>query len=175
MKSIIKIFSGLIFLFVLVLLVSMFLPKEKTTINQITIDKPFFFVWAAITNHYEEPAWRTDLDTVIQMEERDTGPVWKEYFENGDSISWQITTEVSNKLLVRHIIDNPTFEGTMWAINVMNSEGGTIVRIVEDQIVKKPLCRYQFLSTPHDYDVKLYLTNLQAKFNQPEEENSYGW
>jgi len=177
MKILIKTSAFILFLLTVVILVSFFLPKEKTTVNQITIDKPFFLVWAAITNHYEEPMWRTDLDTVIQLEERDTDPVWREFFNSGDSITWQITTEVSNKLLVRQIVDDLKYEGTMWAVNIMSGKDGTILRIVEEQHVNKPLCRYKYITTPHDLDVKLYLTNLINKFSQEEQEdeNAYGW
>lgn len=176
MKILIKGISSVLFIIVTILTISAFLPKEKTTVNQITIEKPFFFVWAAMTNRFEEPQWRTGLDTVIQLEDRDTDPVWREFFESGDSITWQITTEVSNKLLVRQIVDDPVYEGTMWAINVMSGKTGTVIRIVEEQHVNKPLERLKYINTPHDLDVKLYLTDLINKFTQTEEEdNSFGW
>jgi hypothetical protein len=64
----------------------------------------------------------------------------------------------------------------MWAINVMSSKEGTKIRIVEEQIVNNPLCRFKYLREAHDYDVKLYLTDLINKFSQQEEEeNAYGW
>lgn len=176
MKAIIKISAVLVFIAVLIMITSFFLPEEKTSVNQITIDKPFFFVWAAITNRFEEPNWRTNLDTVIRLDNIDTDPVWREFYNEGDSITWQITTEVSNKLLVRQVIQNDTYEGTMWAINLMNSEKGTVVRIVEEQHVNKPLLRFKYIGTPPDYDVKVYLTDLMNKFSAAEEEqNSYGW
>lgn len=176
MKLFIKISSTLLLIIVLILITTQFLPKEKTTVNQITINKPFFFVWAAVTNQFEEPSWRRYIDTVIQLKNRERDPVWREYHINGDSLTYRITTEVSNKLQVRQIVDDPSNEGSLWAINIMNSEQGAKIRIVEEQVMNNPISKIKFLFNKTDIDVKIYLTDLINKFNKEEEEdNSYGW
>ena len=175
MKFITLIFAIVVTLIIGLLSFSFFIPKEKTTEISITVQQPFFLVWAAITDHYEEPKWRNNIDTIIQLDNIERDPVWREFYTNGDSITWRIITEVSNKLLVQQIIDHPIYENTFWAININTKPEGTTIQIVKEQHINNSIQRLIHYFDPIDYDLKLYLSQLYTKLNTPQEEDSFGW
>ena len=176
MKLFLKIIIVIIILLLAGYLTGYFLPKDATIRKEKIINKPSFFVWAAITNHYEETLWRTDLDTTEQLEDKDGLPFWKEKYVNGDSLFLVTTTEVNNRLIVRNVVNSDIYEGTMFIINISSVEGGTKITYIEERNINKPI--YRLINYFKDPSEKLqkYLDDLANKFEkEAEEENSSGW
>ena len=63
MKSAIKIIIVLIIIALTPLIIGIFQPVDRLIIEKGVVDKMYFFVLGDITNHWEEPQWRQNIDT----------------------------------------------------------------------------------------------------------------
>ena len=66
MKSATKVIIALIIIILIPMVIGFFQPKERLIIEKVVIDKMYFFILSDITNHWEEPQWRHNIDTIIQ-------------------------------------------------------------------------------------------------------------
>ena len=78
MKLIAKILIPIAILALLPVIIGAFMPRDRQVMRGIVIDQMYFMVLANITNHWEEPAWRSNLDTMIQRESIDGQDCWVE-------------------------------------------------------------------------------------------------
>ncbi|MBE9469031.1 MAG: hypothetical protein IMY72_12030 [Bacteroidetes bacterium] len=174
MKIIVKFFGIIIAILLLIYLVGIFLPKNILIKRQILIEKPFFIVWSDLTNPYEEPNWRQDIDTIIQLEDIDGNAVWKETYNNGDSIILETTTNIPNVLIARSYVNDNNFEGTR-IVNIKKTEKGTFVRIVLEGKVTNAIYRLKnLISNKENKRLGRYLHNLKNKYkNEVPEEDAW--
>ncbi len=171
MKSKYKTLGILVMLIASPLLVGLFLPKEKIVTEKAFIDKMYFFILADITNHWEEPAWRNNLDTMVQVDQIDGMDAWKEYYTNGDSVllMTQVTAATD---YIRIIVDNDGKE-RMRSIMLVDVQGKTAIRMSEEIIENNPIKRFIGLFNDNTQeDLQLYLTNLVEKNKPQEQEDS---
>lgn len=167
MKAKILIISLVILILASPFIIGSFVPKEKIVTEKAFIDKMYFFILADITNHWEEPSWRHDIDTMIQQQQMDGADAWKEYYTNGDSVllMTQVTAETD---YIRIIIDKDG-HSLMRSIMLVDVQGKTAVRMSEEIYMKSSLKRFfsLFNDTSSDHLVN-YLNDLKEK-NKPTE------
>jgi hypothetical protein len=175
MKLITKILIGLAVLALSPIVIGMFQPKEKVLMDKVMIDKMYFFILGDITNHWEEPSWRTDIDTLIQQEDIDGQAAWKEFYTNGDSVTL-ITLQAGQKDYIRMIVD-PDGRYRNRAITLVDIQGKTAIRISEEVYEANPLKRFMYMfNDPRQQHLTNYVIDLAEK-NKPDpnaEENQYG-
>lgn len=150
------------------LLIGLFLPKEKTITKKAFIDKMYFFILSDITNHWEEPSWRHNIDTMIQQPQIDGMDVWKEYYTNGDSVllMTQVTTGTD---YIRIIVDD---DGTQHSrsIVLVDVKGKTAIRMIEEVVTKNPIDRFiNLFDDKASKRIEQYLFDLTEK-NKPKKE-----
>ncbi len=162
MKTGIKI--GIIFATVLVapLITGLFQPKERLVTEMDLIDKMYFFILADITNHWEEPAWRHDLDTMIQKDVVDGQDAWMEFYTNGDSVLL-ITQKTTETDYIR-IIHKPDGHQLMRIITIADYQGKTAIRMSEEVYEANPFKRFIYLfADPTRKRIQNYLYDLKEK------------
>jgi hypothetical protein len=141
-------------------------PKERLITEMAVIDKMYYFIIADITNHWEEPAWRHDLDTMIQQQVVDGQDAWMEYYTNGDSVLL-ITQKIAETDYIR-IIHRPDGKQLMRIITVADFKGKTAIRMSEEDFVTNPYKRFMYLvNDPIRKRIQNYLTDLTEK-NKPD-------
>lgn len=153
------------------------LPKERIVTEMAMIDKMYFFILSDVTNHWEEPAWRTNIDTIKQLEVVDGQDAWMEYYHNGDSVML-ITQKTTETDYIRFIL-TPEGRHLMRVITVADYKGKTAIRISEEAYEKNPIKRFMVLfKDPTKERLQQYLADLKEK-NKPnpkdEENNSASW
>lgn len=149
--------------------IGMLMPKDKIVTEKAFIDKMYFFILADITNHWEEPTWRHNLDTMIQIEQIDGMDAWVEHYTNGDSIllMTQITAETD---YIRIIVDKDGQQRGR-SIMLVDVQGKTAIRMSEEVYMKSPLKRFMSLFVDKETDIlRAYLDDLAEK-NRPKEGN----
>jgi len=154
-------------------IIGSFLPKEKIVTEKTFIDKMYFFILADITNHWEEPMWRHELDTMLHVPEIDGMDVWKEYYKNGDSVL--LMTQVTGQTdYIRIIVDNDG-RYRMRSIMLVDVQGKTAIRMSEEIYTGNPIKRFisLFNDTSSDH-LKAYLADLKEKNKPKEIENKEG-
>ena len=150
-------------------IIGLCLPRERQVMKGRMIDQMYFMVLGNISNHWEEPAWRTNLDTMIQRDAIDGQDCWVEYYTNGDSIVL-LTQTMGEFDYVRRMVQ-PDGQELLRNITLADVEGKTAVRMIEEVSESDPLKRFGALfSDPVAKRMEQYLTDLQAKAIQQNEE-----
>ncbi len=166
MKASIKILIIALILGAIPLAIGLTQPKERLITEMAVIDKMYYFIIADITNHWEEPAWRQELDTMIQQQVVDGQDAWMEYYTNGDSVLL-ITQKIAETDYIR-IFHRPDGKQLMRIITVADFKGKTAIRISEEDFVNNPYKRFiSLISDPTKKRLQNYLYDLQEK-NKPE-------
>lgn len=176
MKTILKVIIALIFIIIIPIIIGSFLPKDRVIVEKTVIEKMYFFILGDITNHWEEPQWRSNIDTIIQQKVVDGQDAWMEYYTNGDSILL-ITQKTTETDYIRLII-TPHGENLNRVITVADFEGKTAVRFTEEAFEPNPIKRFMILfNDPVRNRIQLYLSDLKEK-NRPDpnaDSNDAGW
>ncbi len=164
MKIITKVLLAVIFLFIVLLIVGYSLPGEKIVSKIIAVDKIYFFVMADVGCHYNEASWRSDLDTIIQKEDRDGLQVWVEKYVNGDSLLLK-TIKITEFDLVRESIESQG-KNRLRVIQLKDLDGKTTaIKMSEEVIIKNPFKRLWYLFNDKSSEfVDNYLQDLKSKY-----------
>ena len=169
MKLIAKILIPIAILALLPVLIGAFMPRDRQVMRGIVIDQMYFMVLGNITNHWEEPSWRPNLDTMIQRDQIDGQDCWVEYYTNGDSIVL-LTQTLGEYDYVRRMI-MPDGRELLRNITLADVEGKTAVRMIEEVSESDPLKRFGALfSDPVANRMEQYLSDLKEKAIKQNEE-----
>lgn len=176
MKSSTKAILTLIVIILIPLVIGLFQPKERLIIEKGVIDKMYFYILADITNHWEEPQWRQNIDTIVQQEVVDGQDAWMEHYNNGDSVLL-ITQKTTESDYIRLIL-NKNGHDLNRVITIKDFDGKTAIRITEEAYEPNPIKRFMLLiNDPIRDRLQLYLSDLKEK-NKPDpnaENNDAGW
>jgi hypothetical protein len=165
MKTISKILIVVAILVLIPFIIGFFLPKERLVVRMAMIDQPYYIILGDITNHWEEPAWHHDVDTLVQKESIDGQDCWMEDYTNGDSVML-ITQKLGDKDYIRLII-NPDGHEFNRNITLAEVNEKTAMRISEEVYEPNPVNR--FINLFHDTKairIEHYLSDLKEK-NKP--------
>lgn len=176
MKALVKIVIILIIIALIPMGIGFFQSKERLIIGKGVVDKMYFYILSDITNHWEEPQWRHNIDTMIQQHVVDGQDAWMEYYTNGDSILL-ITQKTTETDYIRLIID-PEGRDFNRVITIVDFDGKTAVRISQESYEENPFKRFMILfNDPIEEKLQLYIADLIEK-NKPDpnaKEDDLGW
>lgn len=175
MKSATKLIL-LIIVLITPVIIGLFQPKERLLIEKAVIDKMYFYILSDITNHWDEPQWRHNIDTILQHEVVDGQDAWLEYYTNGDSVLL-ITQKTTETDYIRLIL-TPKGKHLNRVITIADFDGKTAIRVSEEAYEANPIKRFLILiNDPIKNQIQQYLADLQEK-NKPDpnaDNNSAGW
>jgi uncharacterized protein YndB with AHSA1/START domain len=145
------------------------LPKEHTVTRSIELKQPPKEVWATVTDHVNEPKWRTDVERIDILEPRNGHQLVEEKYKNGESMKIETIESEPPKRLVRDVVDNPIFSGR-WTYDLAPTPTGTRVTITEHGSVPNPVFRLvsRFI-IGHSTAIDKFLTALAGKFGEKAE------
>lgn len=172
MKLFAKILIALAIIALLPVIIGLCMPRERQLTRGMIIDQMYFMVLGNITNHWEEPSWRHNLDTMIQRESVDGQDCWVEYYTNGDSIVL-LTQTMGEFDYVRRAIRSDGRE-LLRNITLADANGQTAVRIYVEDYEPDPLKRFgRILHDPVVSRMEQYLSELkEVTLKQKEEMGS---
>ena len=169
MKLLAKILMAVAIIALLPVIIGFFMPRERQLMRGVLIDQMYFMVLGNVTNHWEEPSWRHNLDTMIQRENIDGQDCWVEYYTNGDSIVL-LTQTMGEFDYVRRAI-RPDGRELLRNITLADVEGKTAVRMIEEDYESDPLKRFaRIFHDPVASRMEQYLSDLKEKGIQQNEE-----
>ncbi len=176
MKTVTKISIILIVIILTPVVIGFFQPKERLIIEKGVVDKMYFFILSDITNHWEEPKWRQNIDTIVQQEVVDGQDAWMEHYTNGDSVLL-ITQKTTENDYIRLILSKNGHDLNR-VVTIKDFDGRTAIRITEEAFEYNPIKRFMLLfNDPIRERLQLYLYDLKEK-NKPDpnaENNENGW
>lgn len=150
----------LLCLFLALLMAGAMLPVRHQVQGSVTVPQPPESVWKLIAEPEQQSKWRADVVRVEVLPERNSHPVIREYYKNGDKLAFELSTVEAPKRLVRKIVDESAFGGE-WQIDLSPTDAGTSVRITERGEVYNPL--FRFISRfviGHRKTMSVYMVNL---------------
>lgn len=166
MRWIVIILGILVLILVAIALAGAMLPREHTVTRSIVLKQSPEAVWATITDHANEPKWRTDLESVTRLADRNGHELVEEKYKKGDTMRIETVESQPPTRLVRDVVDNPIFSGR-WTYELKPENGGTRVSITEHGVVPNPVFRLvsRFV-IGHTASLDKFLAALAGKFRE---------
>ena len=152
----------------LVAISGFFLPREHHVARSLKLVKTSpDAVWAAISNHAEDPTWRSDVAATLRLADAHGHAVWQDQFKNGQRMSYETVESIPNQKLVRLIVDSGGPFGGTWTYSLHPEGAGTRITITEDGWVSNPIFKVvgKFIIGYHA-TMENYLKHLSAKFGE---------
>jgi hypothetical protein len=118
-KRILILMAGLLVATVLVVRVGGLLLPEGHHASRILITKQSpQAIWDIINDHANEPKWRSDIESVTSLGERNGRPVWQENYKDGNKVALITTESAPPSRMVRELTDlEGPFSGR-WEIDI---------------------------------------------------------
>ena len=171
MRKLIRIIGLVVAVIVLLLLVvlvgGLLLPEEHHASRTLTTKQTPQAIWDAINDHANEPKWRSEVESVTSLGERDGKPVWQENYKDGNKVAL-MTTEFNPPVrMVRELTDlEGPFSGR-WEIDIAPTSAGSTIKVTEIGKVSNPF--FRFVSKyiiGHTTFMERYLKGLAGKFGE---------
>ncbi len=117
------ILGALVGLIVIVVGVGMLLPQNHSASRTAMFMQPPEVVWQAITDHANEPSWRTDITKKERLDDRNGHAVWRETSKRGEVMTFEtIVFEPPRKMIGRIADTNLPFGGA-WTYEIKPIDG----------------------------------------------------
>lgn len=168
LKIVLWILGALAGFVALVAITGFFLPREHHVSRSLKLVKtPPDVVWAAISNHAEDPTWRGDVAATTRLTDAHGHAVWQDQFKNGQRMSYETVESIPNQKLVRLIVDSGGPFGGTWTYSLKPEGAGTRITITEDGWVSNPIFKVvgKFIIGYHS-TLETCLKNLAAKLGE---------
>ena len=167
-KLILKLVAGLLVVLILVVMVGgLLLPEEHHASRTLVTKQSPQAIWDAINDHANEPKWRSDIESVNSLGERNGKPVWQENYKDGNKVALMTTESKPPTRMVRELTDlEGPFSGR-WEIDIQPTATGSNVKITEIGKVSNPF--FRFVSKyviGHTTFMERYLQGLAGKFGE---------
>lgn len=176
MKYALIVLAALVALVLVVVAIGAMLPVKHRASRQVMLHQPAEKVFAVINDPASYPSWRSKLEKVEFLPERNGHSVFRETGSDGE-ILFEVDSVVPNKLLVTRIADPSLPFGGKWTYELIPSGDSTTLRITEDGEVYNPLFRFvsRFVFG-HHATIDQYLRDLARNSERMlRSESKTGW
>jgi uncharacterized protein YndB with AHSA1/START domain len=137
LKLVIGLLAAPLVLALLVVAAGLFLPREHRVTRVLHLKAAPEAVWQVVSDHAQDPRWRSDVAEVVRLADREGQPVWEDRFRNGQRIAYRTLASAPPRQLVRRIVDQERFGGT-WTYDLTPEGAGTRLAITEEGWVGVP-------------------------------------
>jgi hypothetical protein len=166
-RGLIFVVGVLVALILSTLVAGLLLPEEHQASRTLVTKQAPQAIWDTINAHANEPAWRSDVQSVTSLGERNGKPVWREDYKDGNKVTLMTTESKPPTRMVRELTDlEGPFSGR-WEIDIQPTPNGSNVTITEIGKVSNPF--FRFVSKyviGHTTFMERYLTGLAGKFGE---------
>ncbi|MCU1310523.1 MAG: Polyketide cyclase/dehydrase [Candidatus Angelobacter sp.] len=162
---------GTIFLVTFVLAIfatGAMLPLGHVASKKLKLNQPPEAIWQAISNHSDDPNWRSDLKGVERLPDQNGHPAWQETYKDGMKLLLEDSETVPPQKLVRRVKDSGNMFSGQWTFEIAPvGSGGSILEITERGEVPNPFFRFvsRFIMG-HTKSIEQYMTALAGKFGE---------
>ncbi len=159
--------ASIVGVLLMVLVGGFLLPEEHHASRTLVTKQSQQTIWDTINDHANEPKWRSDIESVTSLGEREGKAVWQENYQDGNKLALITTESKPPKRIVRELTDlEGPFSGR-WEIEIQPTPTGSNVKIAEIGKVSNPF--FRFISKyiiGHTTQMEKYLKGLAEKFEE---------
>lgn len=147
-------------------LVGLYLPESHTASRTLRLRRTPEEVWRVITDYSSMPTWRTGLERIERLPDRNGNAVWKETQQGGSSLPLEDVEADPPRRLVRKIADPSLPFGGTWTYELSPAAAGTTLKITEDGVVRNPIFRLMSRFMDPSASLTGFLESLARKFGE---------
>ena len=136
-----RIAAGLVATMAAVWLIGTRLPVEHLATTSAEFDHPPEVVWAVISDIAEQPAWRSAVDTIDRLPDRNGRLSWRETGAYG-SVSLELEENLPPLRMVTRITDPDLPYGGRWIYELEPLANGSRLTITENGEIYNPAFRF---------------------------------
>jgi len=147
----------------IVLIIGLFLPKERTFTKTAVLNSDVTKVFNLVTDFKNQTTWRNDVKEIIVIDEN----TWTEVPKKGTAITFKVKQKVENEIFEIEIIEPKNFNGYWTGTFKQTKENQTAIEFKEVVIVSNPFFRtISYVFVDLDKTMDLYLQNLKQKLGE---------
>jgi len=147
----------------IVLIVGLFLPKERIFTKKAVLNSDVTKVFNIVTDFKNQTTWRSDVKEIIVVDEN----TWTEVPQKGAAITFKVRQKVENEIFEIEIIEPKNFNGYWAGTFKQTHENQTAIEFKEVVTVSNPFFRtISYLFVDLDKTMDLYLQNLKQALGE---------
>ena len=150
-------------LIAIVLIIGLFLPKERTFTKTAVLNSNVTKVFNLVSDFKNQTTWRNDVKEIIGIDEN----TWTEVPKKGTAITFKVKQKIENEIFEIEIIEPKNFNGYWVGTFKQTKENRTAIEFKEVVTISNPFFRtISYLFVDLDKTMDLYLQNLKQKLGE---------
>lgn len=147
----------------IVLIIGLFLPKERTFTKKAVLNSDVTKVFNIVTDFKNQTSWRNDVKEIIVIDNY----TWTEVPKKGTAITFKVKQKVENEIFEIEIIEAKDFNGYWVGTFKQTKPNETAIEFKEVVTFSNPFFRtISYLFVDLDKTMDLYLENLKQKLSE---------
>ena len=147
----------------IVLIIGLFLPKERTFTKTAVLNSDVKKVFNIVTDFKNQTSWRNDVKEIIVIDNY----TWTEVPKKGTAITFKVKQKVENEIFEIEIIEPKNFNGYWVGTFEQTKPNETAIEFKEVVTFSNPFFRtISYLFVDLDKTMDLYLENLKQKLSK---------
>jgi hypothetical protein len=147
----------------IVLIIGLFLPKERTFTKTAVLNSDVKKVFNIVTDFKNQTSWRNDVKEIIVIDNN----TWTEVPKKGTAITFKVKQKVENEIFEIEIIEPKNFNGYWVGTFKQTKPNETAIEFKEVVTISNPFFRtISYLFVDLDKTMDLYLENLKQKLSK---------
>ena len=162
-KMTIYLLISVVAIIAIVLIIGLFLPKERTFTKTAVLNSDVTKVFNIVTDFKNQTTWRSDVKEIIVIDNN----TWTEVPKKGTAITFKIKQKVENEIFEIEIIEHNNFNGYWVGTFKQTKPNETAMEYKEVVTISNPFFRVlSYLFVDLDKTMELYLQNLKQKLGE---------
>lgn len=162
-KMTIYLLISVVAIIAIVLIIGLFLPKERTFTKTAVLNSDVTKVFNIVTDFKNQTTWRSDVKEIIVIDNN----TWTEVPKKGTAITFKIKQKVENEIFEIEIIEPNNFNGYWVGTFKQTKPNETAMEFKEVVTISNPFFRVlSYLFVDLDKTMELYLQNLKQKLGK---------
>lgn len=147
----------------IVLIIGLFLPKERTFTKTAVLNSDVKKVFNIVTDFKNQTSWRNDVKEIIVIDNY----TWTEVPKKGTAITFKVKQKVENEIFEIEIIEPKNFNGYWVGTFKQTKPNETAIEFKEVVTFSNPFFRtISYLFVDLDKTMDLYFENLKQKLSE---------
>ena len=147
----------------IVLIIGLFLPKERTFSKTALLNSDVTKVFNIVTDFKNQTTWRNDVKEIIVIDNN----TWTEVPKKGTAITFKVKQKIENEIFEIEIVEPKNFNGYWVGTFKQTNQNATEIEFKEVVTISNPFFRtLSYLFVDLDKTMDLYLENLKQKLGE---------